>query len=95
MEVDWQSFFSSFFGMTRIKINCKDPTKIPTQRVLEMNNQLFLITFKVEGFEQEQGPPEEKDNGDGGDSDSKELEEKDPLDEDPEKGKGSEDHNNP
>jgi hypothetical protein len=82
MEVDWQSFFSSFFGMIRIKINCKDPTKIPTQRVLEMNNQLFLITFKAEGFDQEQGPPEEKDNGDGGDSESEELEEEDLLDED-------------
>jgi hypothetical protein len=65
MEVDWQVFFSSFFSVIRIKVNCKDPTKIPMQRVIEMNNQLFLITYKVEGFEQEQEDPEGKD-GDGG-----------------------------
>jgi hypothetical protein len=65
MEVDWQVFFSSFFSVIRIKVNCKDPTKIPMQRVIEMNNQLFLITYKVEGFEQEQEEPEGKD-GDGG-----------------------------
>jgi hypothetical protein len=35
------------------------------QRVLEMNNQLFLVNYKVEGFEQEQEKPEGKDGDDG------------------------------
>jgi hypothetical protein len=88
MEVDWHAFFTSFFTMIRIKINCKDPTKIPMKRVLEMNNQLFLINFKVEDFEQEQVDPEEKDNGDedGGDSEEENMEGDDLLGEELEKG---------
>lgn len=63
VEVDWQNFFSSFFSTIRIKIICKDPTKIPLKRVLEMDNQLYLVTFKVEGVVQTNDKPEDGDPG--------------------------------
>jgi hypothetical protein len=49
IEIDWSSLFSSFFSMVRIKIACKDPTKIPKKRFFEMKNSLYVIYFKVEG----------------------------------------------
>jgi hypothetical protein len=94
MEVDWQSFFSSFFSMIRVKIACKDPVRIPIERVLEMNNHLYLVSFKTEGFEQVQENPEEKnkeeeggnvdgDGNEGGNEDGN-SEDEDLLDDEPE-----------
>jgi hypothetical protein len=48
MEVDWNSLFISFFSMVRIKIACKDLSKVPKKRLFEMNNKLYLILFKIE-----------------------------------------------
>jgi hypothetical protein len=48
LEVDWNSLFTSFFGMVRVKIACKDVDKIPVKRMFEMNKMLYLIHFKVE-----------------------------------------------
>ena len=33
MDVDWQHNFQSFFDVVRLKISCKDPTKIPSERI--------------------------------------------------------------
>jgi hypothetical protein len=33
VEIDWNSLFSNFFSMVRIKVACKDPTKIPKERL--------------------------------------------------------------
>jgi hypothetical protein len=49
VEIDWNSLFSNFFSMIRIKVACKDPTKIPKKRLFEMENNLYVIQFKVEG----------------------------------------------
>jgi hypothetical protein len=43
IEIDWNSFFSSFFSMVRVKIACKDPTKITGKRLFEMNVNLYII----------------------------------------------------
>jgi hypothetical protein len=48
LEINWTSLFSSFFSMVRIKITCKDRTRIPKKRLFEMNNNLYVIHFKVE-----------------------------------------------
>ncbi|XP_040250741.1 uncharacterized protein [Aegilops tauschii subsp. strangulata] len=40
------------FENVRIKIACRDPTKIPFERLIEMKKKLFLLGFTVEGFEQ-------------------------------------------
>jgi hypothetical protein len=64
VEVDWSSLFSSFFGLIRVKIACKDISKIPKKRLFEMQKNMYVVHFKVEF-----GSGEAKDNGgpdDGG-----------------------------
>jgi hypothetical protein len=50
-EIDWQTLFSSFFSVIRVKINCKDPRMIPGKRVMEMDDHLFMIYSTMEDFE--------------------------------------------
>jgi hypothetical protein len=52
--------------MVRLKIKCKDPCKIPIQRVLEIKDELFLLTYKVEGVQQSLNDKGDDDGGDGG-----------------------------
>ena len=47
--------FGTFFENVRIKIACRDPTKIPFERLIEMKKKVFLLGFTVEGFEQTGG----------------------------------------
>ena len=51
-DVDWNGMFRTFFENVRIKIACRDPTKIPFERLIEMKKKLCLLGFTVEGFEQ-------------------------------------------
>jgi hypothetical protein len=81
VDVDWYSLFSHQFAMVKLKIKCKDPCKIPTQRVLEIKDELYLLTYKVEEFEQNQNGKETDDGGDG-DEDPDNDEEDDLLQED-------------
>jgi hypothetical protein len=48
LEVDWNSLFTSFFSMVRVKIACKDHAKIPSKILFEMRNHLYVIHFRVE-----------------------------------------------
>jgi hypothetical protein len=41
LEVDWNSLFTSFFGMVRVKIACKDVSRIPKKKMDEMKEYLF------------------------------------------------------
>lgn len=50
IEVDWQSLFDSFFSVVRVKIQCKDPTKVPKERIFVFKSKLFMLTFITEGF---------------------------------------------
>ncbi|TVU39504.1 hypothetical protein EJB05_12927, partial [Eragrostis curvula] len=74
-DLDWNSLFSSMFEVVRVKVAVRDPTKIPNHRLVEMNKKLYLISFKVEGFDQ-----------DGNGSDHDNLDENDLLGEDQGKG---------
>ena len=47
--------FRTFFENVKIKIACRDPTKIPFERLIEMKKKLFLLGFTVEDFEQTGG----------------------------------------
>ena len=38
--------------MVRVKVKCRDLVKNPEKRVMEMKDELFVISFKTEGFEQ-------------------------------------------
>ena len=54
-DVEWNGMFRTFFENVRVKIACRDPTKIPFERLIEMKKKLFLLGFTVEGFEQTGG----------------------------------------
>lgn len=51
MEVDWLVLFSSFFSVARVRIRCKNPKKIPKQRVYKMDGGCYRISFKTEGVQ--------------------------------------------
>lgn len=38
--------------MVRIRIKCKNPGRILRERIVEMEDKLFLIQFKAEGWEE-------------------------------------------
>lgn len=52
--------------MIRVKLKCKNPKRIPLQRVMVMGDKLYLISFKMEGVEQvqESDAGEDEDKGD-------------------------------
>jgi hypothetical protein len=51
--------------VVRIKVACKDVSKIPRDKLYEMNLKPFLVSIIVEGSEVQTGGT----NGDGGDDD--------------------------
>ena len=52
IDVDWQGDFKSFFEVARIKIRCRDYTKIPADMIFGIGDKLYKILIQVE-------PPEE------------------------------------
>jgi hypothetical protein len=84
IEIDWQTLFSSFFSVIRVKVNCKDPKMIPVKRVVEMEDHLYLLHFTVENVEQVEAKPD-GDEGKGDGSDGEGDEDEDLLDDEPEK----------
>lgn len=80
VEVDWHSLFNSFFGSARVKLQCKDPSRIPKERIFVFSKKLYLISFKTEGFEQKDNSSD--DGSEKGDDDL-DLDEDDLLDENP------------
>jgi hypothetical protein len=62
------------FSVVRIKIKCKNPSKIPPERVYEMGGGCYLVSFRTEGVVQESNKPEgEDDNGDDEDPEDDDL----------------------
>jgi hypothetical protein len=76
-EVDWASMFKSFYEKIRVKVAYRNPAKIHTERLFEMDKKLYLLSFYVECFEQEAGdkPSEEDDDDDLGDEGDEDQEE--------------------
>uniref|UniRef100_A0A8I6YER6 DUF4283 domain-containing protein n=1 Tax=Hordeum vulgare subsp. vulgare TaxID=112509 RepID=A0A8I6YER6_HORVV len=52
VDVDWNGIFKSFYEVVRIKVACRDPKKIPFERLAEMKKKLYILFFTVEGFDQ-------------------------------------------
>jgi hypothetical protein len=77
-EVDWAALFSSFFSNVRVKIKCKNPTRVPKERVYELGGYCYLISFLTEGVEQI-GDPTDNDDGKG-DGDGTKGDDKGPKD---------------
>jgi hypothetical protein len=70
LDVDWASLFKSFYEKVRIKIACRDPSKILQERLFELAQKLYLVTILVEGLEAEQNVDDPDDQG-GDDGDDK------------------------
>ena len=47
-EVDWSALFKSFYETVRVKVACRDFSKIAHQRLYEMNKKLHVVVFIVE-----------------------------------------------
>jgi hypothetical protein len=50
MDVDWAAMFRSFYVEVKLLIACKDSSKIPLQRIVEMNQELYLLHLLVAGL---------------------------------------------
>jgi hypothetical protein len=67
LDVDWSALFKSFYENVRVKVACKQPAKIPRERLFEMDKKLDVVSIKVEGFEQgadDQGDLDDDDDQD-------------------------------
>ena len=49
--------------MIRVKLMCKDSRKIPLQRIMEMGDKLYLISFTTKRVDQIQKSGGDKDEG--------------------------------
>jgi hypothetical protein len=47
-DVDWLSVFKDNAQEVRVKISCRDPSKIPIRRLFEFHKNLFILGFIVE-----------------------------------------------
>lgn len=83
-QVDWSALFKSFYETVRVKVACKDYTKIPNQRLFEMNKKLHVIIITVEAEQEKTQIAPGDDGGGGGDDDlGEDGEDEDLLDDDP------------
>jgi hypothetical protein len=80
VDVDWSTLFKTFYEVVRVKVACRDPTKIPAERLYEMDRKLFLLSFEVEGVVQPQAKSDLDDNNDNDDSGKDNDNEADDLD---------------
>ncbi|XP_051194795.1 uncharacterized protein [Lolium perenne] len=48
VNVDWHGIFRSFYEEVRVKVAVRDKTKIPTNKLFEMEQCFYLINFVVE-----------------------------------------------
>lgn len=48
VNVDWNEIFRSFYKVLRVQVAVRDPSKIPKDRIVEIEQSLFLIEFDVD-----------------------------------------------
>ncbi|KAM0927426.1 hypothetical protein ACQ4PT_002866 [Festuca glaucescens] len=80
VNIDWHGIFRSFYKEVRVKVSVRDISKIPTNKLFEMEQCFFLIDFSVENDGDAIGVDdgEDPDQNDTGDK----LEEEEDLGED-------------
>jgi hypothetical protein len=49
LDVDWSSLFKSFYEKVRLKVACRNPRKIPKERLFELDRKLYLVSIVTEG----------------------------------------------
>jgi hypothetical protein len=47
-DVDWQGVFSSFYELVRMRLLCRDASKIPKERLFCIDKKLYKIAITVE-----------------------------------------------
>ena len=47
-DVDWQHNFRSFYETVRVKIVCKDPSKIPKEMMFRIHGKIYRLLIEVE-----------------------------------------------
>jgi hypothetical protein len=80
LDVDWSALFKSFYEKIRVKIACRNPRKIPGERLFELDKKLYLVTILVECFESKDADGEADDNDNGDDDDDDDDDKKDEED---------------
>jgi hypothetical protein len=75
VNIDWHGIFRSFYKDVRVKVSVRDKTKIPSNKLFEMEQCFFLINFVVEN----EGETIDVDEGD--DEDPGQSNEGDKIDE--------------
>lgn len=48
INVDWHEIFRSFYEKVKVQVAVRDISKIPTERLVEIDKELFLICFLVD-----------------------------------------------
>ncbi|KAK1681980.1 hypothetical protein QYE76_042828 [Lolium multiflorum] len=66
VNIDWQGIFRSFYEEVRVKVAVRDKTKIPTNKLFEMEQCFYLVNFVVENEGEAIDVDEEDDDGDSG-----------------------------
>ncbi|KAE8776483.1 hypothetical protein D1007_50927 [Hordeum vulgare] len=52
VDLDRNGIFKSFYETNRVEVICRDPRKIPFERLVEMKKEIIHLVFTVGGFEQ-------------------------------------------
>jgi hypothetical protein len=56
LDVDWSYFFlKSLYEKVRLKIACRNPSKIPKERLFKLDKKMYLVTIVAEGIETSDG----------------------------------------
>ncbi|KAK1697468.1 hypothetical protein QYE76_014165 [Lolium multiflorum] len=76
VNIDWHGIFRSFYKEVRVKVSVRDKSKIPANKLFEMEQCIFLINFLVEN----EGEPNDLDEDD--DEDPGQTNEENKLDDD-------------
>jgi hypothetical protein len=74
LDVDWSSLFKSFYEKVRLKVACRDPKRIPKERLFELDKKLYFVCIRTKGVVQV-GDDELHDNNDQEDQNDGEDEE--------------------
>lgn len=48
VNVDWHEIFRSFYEKVKVQVAVRDVSKIPPERLVEIDKELFLISFLVD-----------------------------------------------
>jgi hypothetical protein len=64
LDVDWSALFKSFYEKVRVKVACRQSAKILGERLFEMDKKLYMVSIKVEGFEQDVDDQDDWDDDD-------------------------------